>query len=153
EAERANRAKSDFLANMSHEIRTPMTAILGFTEMFLDPHAPDDARPAFAERIRVNGDHLIAIIDDILDLSKIEAGGMRVERLPCSPRAVADEVAAVLRPRADEKGLSLEVTEDGPVPDRIATDRTRLRQILFNLVGNAIKFTERGGVRVVLAAD
>jgi PAS domain S-box-containing protein len=152
DAEQANRAKSDFLANMSHEIRTPMTAILGFTEMFLDPSAPDDARPAFADRIRVNGDHLIAIIDDILDLSKIEAGGMTVERVGCAPRALADEVVAVMRPRADEKGLALELAYVGAVPERIETDPIRLRQILLNLVGNAIKFTENGSVRMVVAA-
>jgi len=153
DAEQANRAKSDFLANMSHEIRTPMTAILGFTEMFLDPSAPEDARPAFADRIRVNGEHLIAIIDDILDLSKIEAGGMKVEQVACAPQALAADVAAALRPRADEKGLSLEVVHDGVVPERIETDPLRLRQILLNLIGNAIKFTDHGSVRVVVAAD
>jgi two-component system CheB/CheR fusion protein len=153
DAEQANRAKSDFLANMSHEIRTPMTAILGFTEMFLDPNAPDDARPAFADRIRVNGEHLIAIIDDILDLSKIEAGGMTVERVACAPRALAADVAAALRPRADEKRLALEVAFEGALPERIETDPIRLRQILLNLVGNAIKFTDHGSVRVVVAAD
>src|SRR5204862_7200432 len=108
----------------------------GFTEMFLDPSAPEDARPAFADRIRVNGDHLIAIIDDILDLSKIEAGGMTLERGACAPRALADEIAAVMRPRADAEGLALELAYEGAPPARMERDPSPPPHNLFNLAGN-----------------
>ena len=149
-AEAANRAKSEFLANMSHEIRTPMTAILGFTDVLLgNLKAPEDLEAV--ETIRRNGDHLLEIINDILDLSKIEAGKLEVRRAACSPCRILADVASLMRVRADAKGLPLTVEFAGPIPETIHTDPTRLRQILINLVGNAIKFTETGQVRAVVS--
>ena len=144
----ASRAKSDFLANMSHEIRTPMTAVLGYADLLLDPTLTNRDRLEHVETIRRNGTHLLQIINDILDLSKIEAGKMNVELLPCSPSKVLAEVASLMRLRAKQKGLDFEVTFSGAVPASVHSDAVRLRQIVVNLVGNAIKFTERGSVRV-----
>ncbi len=148
-ADHANRAKAEFLANMSHEIRTPMTAILGFADALLD----DDLRPSerleAAHTIRRNGDHLLEIINDILDLSKIEAGKLEVERIRCSLVKLLQGVKGLMAVRAEAGQLSLELEYDGPIPETIHTDPTRLRQILINLIGNAVKFTNEGGVRVV----
>ncbi len=149
EAEAANRAKSEFLANMSHEIRTPMAAILGYADLLLDPAQSEFDRIECVQTIRRNGDHLMTLISDILDLSKIEANRMTVECVPCSPAAVIADVASSLRPRAEAKGLSLEVEYATPLPDSIPSDPTRLKQILLNLAGNAVKFTDTGGVRVI----
>jgi two-component system CheB/CheR fusion protein len=148
-AEAANRAKSEFLANMSHEIRTPMTAILGFADNLLDPQLSESGRLDAIHTIRRNGEHLLGILNDILDLSKIEAGKMLVESVPCAPHQVIADVASLAHVRAGAKGLRLDVEYEGPIPTTIRTDPTRLRQILYNLIGNAIKFTERGGVRLV----
>ena len=145
----ASRAKSEFVANMSHEIRTPMTAILGFADV-LRESATDPQQIAAAETIRRNGRYLLDLINDLLDLSKIEAGKLELERIACSPRRMINEVVSLMRLRAEEKGLTLRVRFDGPVPAQIETDPTRLRQILINLVGNAIKFTEAGLVEVVV---
>jgi PAS domain S-box-containing protein len=147
-AEAANRAKSEFLANMSHEIRTPMTAILGFAEVLLQDLQQPDMLEA-AKTIQRNGKHLLGIINDVLDLSKIEAGKLRVEQIQCSPHQIVAEVASLMRVRADAKGLPLVVECCGPTPETITTDPTRLRQILVNLISNAIKFTAAGSVRVV----
>ncbi len=152
-AEAASRAKSEFLANMSHEIRTPMTAILGYVDLLAEPDVPLADQTDYVRTIRRNADHLLQLINDILDLSKIEAGQMSVERIVCSPAAIAREVVSLLRPRADEKGLSLVLRFDGPIPRIIQSDPTRLRQILVNLVGNAVKFTATGSVGVTLALD
>ncbi len=146
-ADAANRAKSEFLANMSHEIRTPMTAILGYADLLRD-RLTDSADHEAIDTIRRNGDHLLAIINDILDLSKIESGRLEVECIPCSPSQLVADVLALVRPRADEKGLTLAVTFDGPIPAIIHSDPFRLRQILINLIGNAIKFTDGGRVVV-----
>ncbi|MCH8509375.1 MAG: response regulator [Phycisphaerales bacterium] len=145
QAEEANQAKSRFLANMSHEIRTPMTSILGYTEILEDHGADGDARAEAVATIRRNGEHLIALINDILDLSKIEAGGMRVERIGSDPRVVLRESVKLVRALADRKGIDLSVETDDSVPGLIATDPTRLRQILVNLLANAVKFTDEGG--------
>jgi PAS domain S-box-containing protein len=153
EAEAANLAKTEFLANMSHEIRTPMTAILGFADLMTDPAQDDRTRRSCLETIRRNGEHLLAIINDILDISRIEAGRMSVEAVACSATAIVCEVAALLEVRAKAKGISLEVAFDGPVPATIQSDPLRLRQMLTNLMGNAVKFTERGSVRVVLGLE
>ena len=149
-AEAATQAKSDFLANMSHEIRTPMTAILGFAETLTDPNlSPSDSLNA-AHTIRRNGEHLLTIINDILDLSKIEAGRMQVEQMECSPCQVVAEVASLMGVRAGAKEIAFEVDYLSEIPEKITTDPTRLRQILINLVGNAIKFTEQGCVRLTV---
>ncbi len=152
-AESANQAKSEFLANMSHEIRTPMTAILGYLDLIAEDEALAGA--AGGERVREqigvvrrNGHALLEIINDILDWSKIEAGRQDVESVPVSPWEVVAEVESLLRVRAQAKKLAFEVEWATPVPATIRTDPTRVRQILVNLVANALKFTEQGGVRL-----
>ena len=145
----ANRAKSEFLANMSHEIRTPMTAIIGYADLLLDPETTAAEQRTHIQTIRRNGEHLLAILNDILDLSKIEAGRMTVEAVSCSPSMIIVDVASLMRVRAAEKGLFLEVHYQTPIPETIESDPTRLRQIVMNLVGNAIKFTHTGGVRIL----
>ena len=150
-ADSANQAKSAFLANMSHEIRTPLTAIIGYADVLLEPGRLDQTCPDTIEAaltIKRNGEHLLSLINDILDLSKIEAGRMTVERIPCSPCALVGEVASLMRVRAEAKGLPLHVEYTTRVPEIIHVDPTRLRQILVNLLGNAIKFTEVGEVRL-----
>jgi signal transduction histidine kinase/HPt (histidine-containing phosphotransfer) domain-containing protein/ActR/RegA family two-component response regulator len=153
QAHEGNRAKSDFLANMSHEIRTPMTAIIGYADLLLDAHLTEGERSEHVETIRRNGAHLLAIINDILDLSKIEAGKMSVELLPCSLPQIVAEVASLMRLRSKEKEIGFDVVFHGKVPQSIQSDAMRLRQIVLNLVGNAIKFTERGNVRIVVRCD
>jgi len=150
QAEAANRAKSEFLANMSHEIRTPMNAILGFADVLRRGIADrEEQKQEYLNTIHSSGKYLLELINDILDLSKIESGRLEVECIPCSPHDVIAEIVEVLGVRAQERGLTLEYTTVGPVPEFIHSDPTRLRQIVTNLVGNAIKFTEQGGVRVV----
>jgi Amt family ammonium transporter len=148
-AEEATRLKSEFLANMSHEIRTPMTAILGFTDMVLEDgdlsKIPRD-RLAALLTIKRNGEYLLELINDILDLSKIEANQLSVEKITFSPVEIVDDVRDLMRMRGEAKGITFEVEYQGALPDSITSDPTRLRQILINLVGNAIKFTEVGGV-------
>ncbi|MCA9255709.1 MAG: response regulator, partial [Phycisphaerales bacterium] len=131
-------------------IRTPMTAILGFSEHLLDGDVAEAERVRAVQTIRRNGEHLLDIINDILDLSKIEAGKLTIEKIPCSPVMVAFETKELLRVRAESKQLTLTLEIDGAVPGRVETDPTRLRQVLVNIIGNAIKFTEVGGVRVVM---
>ena len=152
-AEEANRTKSEFLANMSHEIRTPMTAILGFTDLLRDPGLSAAERGNHVDVIRRNGEHLLAIINDILDLSKIEAGRMSVERIGTPLVQIVEEVVSLLRVRATEKKLRLETQWSFPLPRTIQSDPVRLRQVLMNLIGNAVKFTERGGVTVRTELD
>ncbi|MBI5362592.1 MAG: CHASE domain-containing protein, partial [Planctomycetes bacterium] len=147
-AEEATRTKSDFLANMSHEIRTPMTAILGYTDLLLDATLSEAQRIDCVHTVRRNGDHLLTIINDILDLSKIEAGKMTIERIACSPVGIVEDVVSLLRARANSKGTELDIRWHGAQPERIETDPTRLRQVLVNLAGNSIKFTEKGGVTI-----
>jgi len=155
-ADEANRAKSEFLANMSHEIRTPMTAILGFAELLVDGADPAEIPPARREAfevIRRNVKYLLGLINDILDLSKIEAGKLSIERSRCSPYELLVDVASLMKVRADGKHLPLEVETAGLIPQQIDTDPTRLRQILINLISNALKFTDTGWVRVVMSLD
>lgn len=148
-AEDANQSKSEFLANMSHEIRTPMTAILGFADV-LDTDGDFCINPSFArgaiQTIRSNANHLLTIINDILDMSKIDAGKMTTERIEIVPTMIVEEVASLMQPQAVGKGIHVEIQYDSEIPTRIKSDPTRLRQILLNLVGNAIKFTEVGKV-------
>ncbi len=148
-ADQANIAKSAFLANMSHEIRTPMTAILGFADLLADPELPEHERLDGAETIRRQGNHLLSIINEILDLSKIEAGKLSVERIACSPSELVEEVRDLLMPRATEKRVALSHVCDASLPKVVMSDPTRLRQILINLVGNAIKFAPGGRVHLV----
>jgi PAS domain S-box-containing protein len=147
-AEAANRSKSEFLANMSHEIRTPMGAILGFAEMLLHKSAEECAELHCVQTIRRNALHLLELINEILDLSKIEAGQMTVERVSCDLPALLSELISLERARAAEKGLGFAVTFVGPIPRLIQSDPTRLRQILVNLLGNALKFTKSGAIEM-----
>jgi signal transduction histidine kinase/ActR/RegA family two-component response regulator len=150
QAEEASRSKSEFLAAMSHEIRTPMTAILGFAENLLSSELPADDQILAVQTIRRNGEHLLEVINDMLDLSKIESGRLAVESVPCSIVQLLADVASLMGVRAAAKRLELRVEYRGPVPETILSDPARLRQILANLIGNAIKFTSRGTVRVVV---
>ncbi len=152
-AQAASQAKSDFLANMSHEIRTPMTAILGYADLLFDDSLPLDQRQEYLGTMRRNGEHLLGIINDILDISKIEAGKMTVEQIECAPAQLVADVGELFRARALEKGLTLEVKQLTQVPAKIKSDPTRLRQVLINLVGNAVKFTQTGSVRLELSAE
>jgi PAS domain S-box-containing protein len=149
QAEAANQAKSRFLANMSHEIRTPMTAILGYADLLMDPSINASSQNNYAAVIRRNGEHLLSLINDILDLSKIEAGKLTLDMRRCNMVALLADVASVVRPRAEQRGISLSVEYPGVLPETILTDGPRLRQAVINLVGNAVKFTKKGGVRVV----
>jgi len=149
QADEANRLKSEFLANMSHEIRTPMTAILGYADLLGDELHDNTKAVEWLQIMRRNGNHLLGIINDILDLSKIEAGKMTVETILASPTQIIADVASLMRARASEKGLAFNVEYTGFIPEYIQTDPTRLRQILLNLVSNAVKFTQMGGVHLV----
>ena len=150
-AEAASQSKSTFLANMSHEIRTPLNGILGFTELLRKGAADNDPvqQKEFYDTIHSSGSHLLNLINDILDISKVEAGQMIFERVDVSPSHIVSDAASMLRVRAQEKGIELNVEYEGKVPKTIYTDPARLRQILMNLVGNSIKFTEHGEVRVL----
>lgn len=153
EADAANTAKSEFLANMSHEIRTPMAAILGYADLLIedgDINRAPEKRIGALRTIQRNGNHLLRIINDILDLSKIETGRMPVEQVPCAPIQVVSDVLSLMRVRSDSKHLAMKVEFIGPIPETIVSDPTRLRQILINLIGNAIKFTESGGVNLAV---
>ncbi len=152
EAETASMAKSTFLANMSHEIRTPMTAILGYADILMEESGLDQAPPQRREAIETiqrNGEYLLELINSILNLSKIEAGKLELHHQRCSPVHIVSGVASLMRGRAKSKPLSLEVIFEGKLPESIHTDALRLRQILINLVGNAIKFTKQGSIRLV----
>lgn len=146
----ANRAKTEFLANMSHEIRTPMTAILGFADLLKNHALPRAQQDNYLETIRKNADALLELLDDILDLTKIEADKMTVESIVRPLRDILDDVLKIVEPRARKKQLSLSLEIDPSLPSAVQTDPARLRQILVNLIGNAVKFTEQGGVRVVV---
>jgi len=152
-AEDANRAKSEFLANMSHEIRTPLTAILGYIDLLEDEARSADERSDQIETIRRNARHLLAIINDVLDISKIEAGELLIERIETDPRAVIREAVSMTRPGAVERGLAVSLEFRTEMPVQIRTDPTRMRQIMLNLIANAVKFTERGWIRVGVSCD
>jgi len=149
-AEEANRAKSEFLANMSHEIRTPLTAMVGYAELLTRPRREAGDQEAWMKGLRRGSNHLLALVNDILDLSKIEAGKMQVSLLPHSPLQIVRQVVQLMRPQAKEKMLYLSFELVGNLPRTIATDEVRLRQILVNLVGNAVKFTDTGGITIKL---
>jgi PAS domain S-box-containing protein len=147
-AEIASLTKGEFLANMSHEIRTPMTAILGYLDLIVDDS--DDRLKVIdhVSVIRRNADHLLRVLNDILDLSKIEAGKVTADLVRCSPIEIVDDIQKLFTARVTEKNLTLTVEYQTPVPQCIYTDATRLRQVLMNLLGNAIKFTDQGGVTI-----
>ena len=146
----ATRSKSEFLANMSHEIRTPLAAIIGYAELIAERGGDPSGHAIMAETIRRNGEHLLALVGDILDLSKIEAGRVEIERIPTDPAACVRDAIDLLAPAAEARGLTLQVETDAAVPAWVSLDPTRFRQVVLNLVGNAIKFTEEGGVVVRL---
>ncbi|MEX2248921.1 MAG: ATP-binding protein [Parvibaculum sp.] len=148
-AENANRAKSAFLATMSHELRTPMNGVIGLADLLLSGEMPSTQRER-VEMIRESGECLLTILNDILDLSKLEAGRMTLEHTAVEPREIVETVVEVMRPNAEEKHLTLNVEISDNVPISIVGDATRLRQILFNLIGNAIKFTPAGRIDVTV---
>jgi signal transduction histidine kinase len=153
--EQASKAKSDFLANMSHELRTPLNAILGFTEMLSDElygPVPAEFREPLTD-IQVNGRHLLRLINDVLDLSKIEAGRMELALAEYSAEEVVNSVRASLRSLADEKGLSFTAAVGPSLPEQMYGDAKRITQCLLNLAGNALKFTKQGGVSILAARD
>ena len=148
-AEAASRTKSEFLANMSHEIRTPLTAILGFAEELAEPEVTFDQRLENIQVILRNGEHLLQLINDLLDLSKIEAGQVELENLPTQLDQLLSDILLLLKVRADQKGLQFTGRIDNSIPERVILDSTRVRQILVNLLGNSIKFTQTGSVTLV----
>lgn len=150
-ADSANRAKSVFLANMSHEIRTPLNAIIGFSELLRDETLAQHERRDFVNIVVQNCHHLIDIINDILDLSKVEAGKIQIDMAPVSPQAVLDDIERTFASIGEKSQVSLFVRSSSALPRRILTDQTRIRQILVNLVGNAIKFTPPGGAVTLTA--
>lgn len=147
-AEQANSAKSEFLARVSHEIRIPLTAILGYVDIALDTDVPGDERMGHLRTVQRNSEHLLSLINDVLDVSKIEAGEMKYERVPCSIREIIDDVVSLLRAQASGKRLRLSASTGERVPQWVLTDPVRVRQMVSNLVGNAIKFTQDGDVHV-----
>lgn len=151
-AKAASEMKSAFLANMSHEIRTPLGAILGFTDLLRDSDLSAEDREQFLETISRNGQALTKIIDDILDLSKVEAGKLQIEEIEFSLPDILSEVQTLLEDRARAKGISVKLNWDSQIPSRIWSDPVRLRQILINILGNAIKFTSKGGVDISVQA-
>jgi signal transduction histidine kinase/CheY-like chemotaxis protein len=155
-AESASKAKSEFLANMSHEIRTPLTAILGYSDLLIsdpDVRRSEALRADALASIQQNGKHLLGVINDILDLSKIEANKLAIELAPTSIVEIMEAIKSSMNVRAIEKKIGFHVDYETSIPQLIATDPARLRQILINLVGNAIKFTETGEVRVVIRVN
>jgi signal transduction histidine kinase/FixJ family two-component response regulator len=152
-SERLAQAKSVFLANMSHELRTPLAAILGYTEQALRRGTPASVWLDTLRTIDRNGRHLLGIVNDVLDAGKIESGQLEVEQAPVSPLAVAEEALALMASPAKEKQLQLRMEIGWPIPESVSADRLRLQQVLLNLLGNAIKFTEHGHVLLRVAAD
>ncbi|MGE4557237.1 MAG: response regulator [Desulfovibrionaceae bacterium] len=147
EAEQANLAKSEFLANMSHELRTPLNGVMGMLQL-LKMTAPSPDQLRYMDTAMTSAKGLLSILSDILNLSQIEAGAVRLERKPFPPRSTLEDVRAIFQLQADEKGLALSTSVDPKTPEVLGGDELRLKQVLFNLTGNAIKFTEKGSVAV-----
>jgi PAS domain S-box-containing protein len=152
-AQEAMNAKNQFLANMSHEIRTPLTAIIGFADALREDGSLREDLYNHTDVILNNGRHLLTIINQILDLSKIDAGALTVESAPCDLMGLVDEMLVMFSPTVSEKSLYLNVSYDWPLPRQITTDPLRLKQVLINLLGNAIKFTARGGITLGVSWD
>lgn len=146
-----NRSKSEFLATMSHEIRTPLNGVIGMIELLRSTRLDNEQR-SLLDTLSQSSDTLLSILNEVLDFSKIEAGRLEMDRRPFSPLVLAQEVVALLRPQADQKGISM-LLWTGQLPERLFGDPTRLQQIWLNLLSNAIKFTERGEVRFELFAE
>jgi CheY-like chemotaxis protein/anti-sigma regulatory factor (Ser/Thr protein kinase) len=147
-AESAAKAKSEFLANMSHEIRTPLTSIMGFSSLLGETSDLPDLAARYVQRISTAGQSLLSVVNDILDFSKLEAGQVDLDPHPFDPAAYVEDTVELLTRQAENKGLTLGLIVDDSVPERIDADSARLRQVLLNLVGNAIKFTAEGRVNV-----
>lgn len=148
EAERANELKSAFLANMSHEIRTPLSAMIGFADLLREENLTPEERKSCIDVLIKNGQQLSFIINDILDLSKVEAGHLNLEFLPTKPKQIAEDIISLFQVKAKEKNLNLKFVCDMSTPDEISSDPVRVRQVLTNLVSNAIKFTENGSITI-----
>src|SRR5690606_20127420 len=152
-AEAASQAKPQFLANMSHEIRTPMTAIPGSADLLAAPDQTPAQRAASAAIIRRNGEHLLNVLNDILDVARVEAGMLQIDRVEINPLRIVEDVCRLLEASAAAKGLPLIRHWQTPLPAIIETDPGRLRQILSNLINNAVKFTPQGEVSVTAALE
>jgi signal transduction histidine kinase/CheY-like chemotaxis protein/HPt (histidine-containing phosphotransfer) domain-containing protein len=152
-AERVSQAKSEFLASMSHEIRTPLNGILGFTDLMLDAGDLPSDKQRYAERIRSAGAALLTVVDDILDFSKIEAGHIELDEHPFSLAALIDNSVSIVKAVADKKGLEVRVELDADVPRWVNGDEARMRQVLLNLLNNAVKFTRQGSVTLSIRPD
>jgi PAS domain S-box-containing protein len=153
EAEAAAIVKGEFMANMSHEIRTPLTAVIGFSGLLSQRAELDEVSRRYVQRVSSAGQALLAIVNDVLDFSKLEAGQVEIAPRPVSPLAVAQDALALFAPQADAKGLWLECQAEGDLPERVMIDPNRVRQVLLNLVGNAVKFTQQGAVRLFVGYD
>ena len=149
----ANRAKSDFLANMIHEIRTPMNAILGYLDLLFETIEPNEEQTSFMQTVNKSGKHLLMIVDDVLDISRIEAGKLFIVNEQVSPVELCKEVISISGHDAEDKGLELQLQLSDGLPEHIQTDPNRLRQILLNLIGNALKFTTTGSVQLQLSCQ
>lgn len=153
EAMDANDAKSNFLANMSHEIRTPLGAILGYSELLVEPNISEKERQFYIDTVRRNGNLMISLIDNILDLSKVESGHMQIENVEVSLKELISEIISALEPSASSKRLRLMINYDSFRSDLVITDVIRLKQILMNIVGNAIKFTKEGTIHLRIGTE
>jgi PAS domain S-box-containing protein len=153
QAEKANNYKSTFLANMSHEIRTPLNSLIGFNKLLQNEDLKPEMRQRYHDIIQKNGEHLMALINDILDLSKVEAGQLKMEMANCSVKTLIYEIFDSMQTKAYGKNISLSLDMETEIPDQLVTDSLRLKQILTNIIGNAIKFTHQGWVRIFVSLD